>query len=181
MNDASKEMTYDVTLSSDEMNLVMLCRHMNPEHFALIAQLANELHRLEMLDDAVAYQIQSNSHGITQEESLEQARRMSSEDRIGALSHGIIDNDILTVEISHRTGIGEDLVCPVLVYELLHSDESPFGPYGNFEEAAKLIASITEPQEEGTEGIENVDYETALRVLICEDEVYVDCGLAEEI
>ena len=110
----------------------------------------------------------------TQEESLAAARAMTSEERIEALSHGIVDNDILTVEIEHRTGIPQAVAEVVIVFEILHGYE---GGVLDLVALATEIGLCTKAPEPETEGIEDVDAETALKVLLAQDDIYWDCGL----
>ena len=105
----------------------------------------------------------------TQEESLAAARAMTSEERIEALSHGTIDNDILTVEIEHRTGISQEVAEIVTVYEIEHGVD---GGVLDIAAVANEIGRCTMAPE-----LEGIDAEMALKVLLAQDDIYWDCGL----
>ena len=108
-----------------------------------------------------------------QEESMAVARAMTSEERIRALSGYSVDNDILTVEIEHRTGIIQRTAEIVTVYELLHPRRVLY-----MAELAKEIGELTAATEVETEGIEEIDAETAMRVLVAEEQIYQECGIS---
>ena len=109
----------------------------------------------------------------TQAESLAAAGAMTSEERIRALSDFSVDNDILTVEIEHRTGISQRVAEIVTVYELLHSRKILY-----LQDLAEEIGGIDVATEVETEGIEQIDAETALQVLLAEEEIYHECGIS---
>ena len=107
----------------------------------------------------------------TQEESLAAARAMTSEERIEALSHGTIDNDILTVEIEQRTGIPQEVAEIVTIFEIEHG---VVDGVLDMVAVAKEIGLCTKAPEPELEGIEA---ETALKVLLAQEDIYWDCGL----
>ena len=84
-----------------------------------------------------------------------------------------MDNDILTVEIEHRTGISQRVAEIVTVYELLHPRKILY-----LQDLAEEIGGIDVATEVETEGIEQIDAETALRVLLAEEEIYHECGIS---
>ena len=110
----------------------------------------------------------------TQEESLAAARAMTSEERVEALSHGTIDNDILTVEIEHRTGISQEVAEIVTIFEIEHG---VVDGVLDMVAVANKIGRCTKAPEPELEGIEDVDAKTALKVLRAQDDIYWDCGL----
>lgn len=112
-----------------------------------------------------------------QEESLKAAYAMSRKERIEALSHGVVDNDILSVEIESRTGIGQKFVEDVLIYELLHGIKN--GEI-NIRKLAREIGDATESPEEETENIKYVDMLAAFQILVTEDNIYWECGINED-
>ena len=111
--------------------------------------------------------------------SLPSARAMSSEERIAAMSHGVINPDILGVEIEHRTGISQRKADLVLRYAKKHQKEFPGYPLVNLDDIANIIGGMKQAPEKAARGIEKIDTETARRILECEDTILWECRLQE--
>ena len=103
------------------------------------------------------------------------ADKMSSEDRIEALSHGFIDNDIMSAEISFRTNIDQRAVSSALAYKFFFIEEP--GRNITLDEIANEIEALTEAPTDETKGIEDVGFEDALAILNCEEDILWEIGI----
>lgn len=118
-----------------------------------------------------------------QEKRLESLRAMTSEERMRILSNWEtqgLDQDALTVEIEARTGIDQEIADLVTTYEGFFTEGKSVL---DLEELAKEIAGIKagDPATTDLPGIENIDVDTAFRVLDCEDDILTECGVNVEV
>ena len=115
--------------------------------------------------DQIMREARGNINEKTYEMLVAAAKEMTSEERIHNLSGYVVENMVLAAEIEYRTGIDYDIADRVTTYEGLNLKK--YAPVLNFEDVAADVE-----REEG------IDRETAMKVLLCEEDIYVECGIS---